>query len=291
MEAFFKGLEKQLSAQLELELTIANVFPVSGGDINQAFRVATNGSTYFIKRNSATRFPGMFEAEAKGLELLRGAECIAVPKVLGTGEVEQEAWLALEWIERGGKLPDKGREFGTQLAQLHQTTQAQFGLDHPNYIGSLPQNNRAHADWVEFFVRERLEPQLQMAFDAGLAGRSLAAAFERLFSKLDHLFPVEAPALQHGDLWGGNYLSDANGKAWLIDPAVYFGHREMDLGMTLLFGGFDQGFYEGYQAASSLEKDWRERTPLTQLYPLMVHLNLFGPSYLGQVEAVLRRFA
>ena len=119
----------------------------------------------------------------------------------------------------------------------------------------------------------------------------MAFRFERLFHRLDHLFPSEAPALLHGDLWSGNLLGDAQGRPVLIDPAVYYGHREMDLAMTRLFGGFDPGFHTAYQAEWPLEAGWEERVDLCNLYPLLVHVNLFGGSYVAQVEAVLRRFA
>ncbi|MFZ1692867.1 MAG: fructosamine kinase family protein, partial [Flavobacteriales bacterium] len=159
-----------------------------------------------------------------------------------------------------------------------------------NYIGSLKQVNTPAADWPSFFIHQRLEPQLRMARDAKRVEAGMAFRFERLFAKLDQLITVEPPALLHGDLWSGNFICDANAQPVLIDPAVYYGHREMDIAMTKLFGGFDSGFYAAYNDAWPMERGWEERMDLCNLYPLLVHVNLFGGGYAAQVEAALRRF-
>jgi fructosamine-3-kinase len=197
----------------------------------------------------------------------------------------------MEWVEGGIKGQGFWADFGRGLALLHRHTRDHFGLERDNYIGSLVQHNTPASDWPSFFIHQRLEPQLKMARDRKRVEAGMAFRFERLFHQLDKLFPAEPPALIHGDLWSGNFLCDDQGCPVLIDPAVYYGHREMDLAMTKLFGGFDVALYTAYHAEWPLEKGWEERVDLCNLYPLMVHVNLFGGGYVAQVEGVLKRFA
>jgi fructosamine-3-kinase len=195
--------------------------------------------------------------------------------------------LLLEFLEREGS--QDWNLAGTLLARLHRNTAREFGLDHNNYIGSLSQSNTFHPTWSEFFAMERILPQIKMARDAGAVDRTLASAAERFCSKLNEIFPDEKPALLHGDLWSGNFFFSTKGPS-IFDPAVYYGHREMDLAMTKLFGGFDDDFYSGYENEFPLEKNWRARTDLCNLYPLLVHVNLFGGGYVRDVVAILTSF-
>jgi protein-ribulosamine 3-kinase len=278
--------------------------PVGGGCINECFRVDTSTGAFFVKYNDANRYPGMFEAEAAGLKLLgkavgngqdegngrgRSAE-ILVPKVVAYGGDGQHGMLVLEFLESGKKGAGFWEGFGIGLANLHRVSDGGFGLDRPNYIGSLPQSNSRQSDWPGFFIEERLEAQLKLARDFGRAGRDLVKGFEGLYPRLVDFFPKEPPALLHGDLWSGNFMVAEGGKAAIVDPAVYYGHRYMDLGMSQLFGGFAPAFYAAYDAAFPLEKNWVEGTEVANLYPLLVHLNLFGAGYLGSIQSVLRKF-
>ncbi len=196
----------------------------------------------------------------------------------------------MKYIKSAPKHPDFWDSFAEKLAQLHKHSADQFGLDHDNYIGSLFQSNRYHNKWTDFFREERLNAQVIIARDNGAIGRETVNAFERFYKRLDEIFPVESPALLHGDLWGGNFMVNDKGDATIIDPAVYFGHREMDLGMSQLFGGFDRQFYETYHHHYPLEKGWQQRIDYCNLYPLMVHVNLFGDGYLNSVNPILNRF-
>jgi fructosamine-3-kinase len=155
-------------------------------------------------------------------------------------------------------------------------------------MGSLSQGNTKHGTWNSFFREERLKKQVSLA--GSYFSTSDFAAFERLYIRLDKLIPVELPAMLHGDLWGGNYMVGKDGKPVLIDPAVYYGHREVDIAMTTLFGGFDEHFYMAYQEEYPLEKGWKERLDIFRLYPLLIHLNLFGSGYLGSIVNTIRRF-
>ncbi len=264
---------------------------VGGGSINAAFCVRTSLSAYFIKVNSASRFPGMFEAESKGLRLMKDSGEIGVPEPLGIGEEDDEAFLLMDFIEGGRADEGFWERFGRELARMHRHTAESFGLEYDNYIGSLPQSNDRRADWPSFFAEMRLEPQMRMAREVGKMDGSDQRAFDRLYERLDGIFPEESPALIHGDLWSGNYMVGADGTPYILDPAVYYGHREMDLGMSTLFGTFDRAFYEAYDAEHPLEKGWEERLELANLYPLMVHVNLFGGGFASEVRTILRRFA
>ncbi len=286
--------EKFLSEHFGHAIEVTHTSGVGGGCINDAHRIETSEGAFFVKYNSASRYPGMFEAEAKGLILLRNSNTVYIPEVIGYGEDGDQGALVLEYIDAGIQLSDFWTHFGSGLANMHQSLSDQspqgFGLDHDNYIGSLPQQNNRQATWNDFFIVERLEAQLRIARDRGNAGKELSQMFQRLYRHLSDFFPEEHPALLHGDLWSGNFMVGADGQVAIIDPAVYFGHRYMDLGMSLLFGGFSNEFYEAYNETYPLEPNWKKSMDIANLYPLMVHVNLFGGGYLNSVKAVLRRF-
>jgi len=269
---------------------IKSVKEFSGGSINRACRIETETGNYFVKVNEAKKFPGMFEAEAKGLKLLKNAECISVPEVLQVFDDDAEQFILMEYIFQGTPEKDFHFQFGKSLAYLHKNTTELFGLDHDNYIGSLRQSNKLHKHHSDFFINERIMPQLKMAIDSGAAEKNISAGFDRLFKVMKDIIPDEAPALLHGDLWSGNYTCGKNNKAWIFDPAVYYGHREADIAMTKLFGGFGSDFYAGYDEEFPLAKGWESRVDIFNLYPLLVHVNLFGGHYIYDVERILERY-
>ena len=252
--------------------------PVGGGSINETYQVYTRSNKrWFCKFNDATRFPGLFVKEASGLSLLHRQGGMRVPEVIACRSVGDRQLLVLEWIEQGAQSPDFWKLFGEQLARLHQVTGSSFGLEENNYMGALPQDNTPATAWLEFFVRRRLEPQIRLAADHGLLNPAAIRHFERLYQALPIIFgEPEPPSLLHGDLWNGNFLCDNNGHPVLIDPAVYYGHRSMDLAMTTLFGGFEPAFYESYAYHYPLPPNYREQWEICNLYPLLIHLNIFG---------------
>jgi fructosamine-3-kinase len=268
------SVDGRLAAALERALgsPVARSNGVAGGDINQAAQIAlTDGRELFVKSNSSSE--------------------------------DDVPFLVLELIRRARPRRDFDEALGRGLAALHRFGAPGFGLDHDNFIGRLPQANRptaslpavsssssSSADWAAFFRERRLEPQLRLAVDGGLASGEMRRGFARLFSSLASLVgPPEPPARLHGDLWGGNLLCDDAGAPCLIDPAVYGGHREIDLAMMRLFGGFGARVFPAYDEAWPLADGHEERVDLYQLYPLMVHVNLFGGGYVGSVEAALAR--
>ena len=269
---------------------ISGVSPVGGGSINSACKLECPAGKFFLKYNDADSYPAMFEKEAAGLRLLGNTGAIRVPGIIGHGQAGKHAFLLLEYVDTSQAAKDYGEDFGRKLAALHRNTASHFGLDHDNYIGSLRQQNSRHARWTDFFREERLKVQLNLAARKGLMPAGMQKSFDRLFGKLDDIFPEEPPSLLHGDLWSGNYMPAEDGHVYIIDPAVYYGSREMDLAMTRLFGMAGKGFYEAYHEACPLQPGWRERIAICNLYPLMVHVNLFGAGYLGSVEGVLRAF-
>lgn len=279
------AIENLLSKKLNKQVKVLDSKPLSGGCINRAERMKTSSGDFCIKFNSKKQYPGMFEAEGKGLELLASAGAITVPGVVGVGSSGDLSFLVLEFISSGVIARGFWEDFGRSMAALHLVRATKFGLDHGNYIGSLSQSNAQSGLWPNFFIQQRLEPQVQMA-NIPTATKNM---FEQLYSRMDSLFPDEPPALLHGDLWSGNYMVGPDGKPVIIDPAVYYGNREMDLGMTRLFGGFDSAFYAAYNEEYPLEPGWEDRLDICNLYPLMVHVNLFGGGYLAQVQSILSR--
>jgi protein-ribulosamine 3-kinase len=265
----------------------------SGGSINAAYRIELADSRpYFLKTNEGSLY-AMFEAEARGLSVLREAcRGIRVPDVIGhdkTGD-GRLSWLLLEYIESSRPGGSFFSDFGRELASLHRLSNDHFGLDHHNYIGSLYQSNTPHKTWASFYTHERLMPQMKAAIDSGLLRPGLARNFDNLFARLGELFPDEPPALLHGDLWGGNYLCDRDGTPVIIDPAVYYGHREMEIAFTRLFGGYEREFYSSYNEAWPLSNGHEQRVDICNLYPLLVHTNLFGSSYAGRVVSIIKNF-
>ncbi|MAO65744.1 MAG: ketosamine-3-kinase [Balneola sp.] len=278
----------QETIQEELKAKISQVNSVHGGDINQASKLSLDSDeTLFVKWNDSAP-DSMFETEAKGLELLASADTdLQVPAVT----LQKDSFLVLEWIDEGGGQQNSAFNFGAELAKLHKNTSDSFGLDHDNFIGRLPQSNNKHSNWADFFAIERIEPQIKMGVESDKLTRSVLRDVEKMYQKLGLIFPQEQPALLHGDLWSGNYMFTQNGKASIYDPALYFGHREMDLAMTRLFGGFPANFYEGYNAEFPLEDGFDDRVNVYNLYPILVHANLFGGSYCRQAENIIKRYA
>lgn len=266
--------------------TVVTQQPVAGGCINNGQRLRTkSGESFFLKTNTSAP-EDMFTREAQGLIELRKADGPRFPEPY----LWAEEFLLMEDLKPATRAPDYWEKLGSQVAQLHKNTNPQFGFAHNNYIGSTPQPNKWIADGYEFFAAQRLGFQARLARDNGGLTRSEAADVERLAARLPDLVPLQSASLIHGDLWGGNAISDAAGQPALIDPAAHYGWAEAELGMFMLFSGFVEEFYRVYEEERPLEPGWRQRLDIYNLYHLLNHLNLFGSGYHAQVIGVLRRF-
>ena len=269
---------------------IISYHQLTGGDINQVFEITTAKNQFVVKLNKAELYPNMFEKEARGLTLIKKSKSLTTPAVIEFGQYDDTQYLILEKINTGKSNAKTWENFGQKLAHLHQTTHEFFGLDESNFIGSLVQNNAPQKTWEEFLITQRLQPMLEMAVNQGDINYVEGKKVEAVYSKINELLPHEKPSLVHGDLWSGNILVDANTAPVLIDPAVSYGHREMDIAMMHLFGGFPKELFESYNENFPLEKGWEKRIAFNQLYPLLVHVNLFGRSYWSKIEEIVLPF-
>ena len=274
---------------------------VAGGDAGDAYKIrlspldpgAGAGFTVFAKTTVVPR-PGAFAAEAAGLAWLRETNTVRTPEVLAVRDDAELAhrFIVLEWIAMAPPAPDHDERLGQALADLHRFPCARFGLDGPNFVGALPQANQPEPTWAEFYATQRLEPLVRAAVDAGRLPERATDKLQRLLGRLPDLIgPVEPPSRLHGDLWAGNAMVGPDGGPVLVDPATYGGHREMDLAMMRLFGGFGDRVFSAYHEAHPLAEGHAERAELHQLYPVLVHVNLFGGSYAGQALRILDRYA
>jgi protein-ribulosamine 3-kinase len=282
-------LKHQLEEQLNEEIVNSN--SVSGGCIADSRRIQTkSGKKYFVKTHSGSK--GMFLKEANGLKELSLPNAIRIPKVIHAAD----NYLLLEHIEQGSKMAGFFSHFGEQFATMHRYTNKSFGFFEDNYIGSTPQINSANVEqqknWPEFYYQKRILQQLYFAEQNGYATSELSSLVAKLENTIEHILEgsEEPPTLLHGDLWGGNYLCDIENSAVLIDPAVYYGHREADLAMTHMFGGFSSEFYDAYNSAYPLKEGWQYREGIYLLYHYMNHLNLFGNSYYSQCIQLLSKY-
>ena len=279
--ALFSALEERFQD------TIISYRGITGGDINQALHVTlkSNGSI-FVKYNG--RAPAdLFEKEAIGLKMLkRHAYNLRIPEVLDYGVLDGGlSFLVLEFIETSGMNKQHFEKLGQGIAQLHKTLFSHFGADHDNYIGLLPQKNAYRSSFADFFW------ELELAIKKHHFTLNELGSIDHASKQWADIFPVEDPVLIHGDLWAGNIFTDSSGNTGILDPAVYYSHREMELSFTHLFGGFDPSFYQAYSEILPLSPGFEQRKRLYQLYPVLVHVNLFGGNYVNQARTIIKEFS
>ena len=286
--------EEKIKTRIEEKLgsKIKSFTSLSGGCISDAYKVATNnGSNFFLKFNPSAS-NDMFIKEANGLKELAKANAIKIPEVLSF----DEDYILLEYIPTGHRKKNFFEEFGKSFAEMHRFTSESFGFFEDNYIGSNPQKNipneKEKTSWANFYFNKRILYQFQLAEKLGNSTPELRKGISKLESKIEEIIgeTKAVPSLLHGDLWGGNYMVDENGNAVLIDPAVYYGHREADLGMTKLFGGFSSEFYRAYVETFPLEDGYEYRENIYKLYHVLNHLNLFGGGYYSQAISLIKFF-
>ncbi|MGB5228642.1 MAG: fructosamine kinase family protein [Eudoraea sp.] len=267
---------------------VKNCVPVSGGDISRAYVLHTDSDRVFCKINSSSAAKSMFEAEVDGLKAIDQTKTVKTPLVYSVNALEKGACLLMEYVASKNPEVKDLEKFGVQLAAMHQVGSNFYGWENPNFIGNLPQSNQKYDDWISFYIKERLGPQFQTAINRRLLTTEDVPNADKLQSVISAYCTDVRPSMLHGDLWSGNYLIAENGEPYLIDPAVYFGHSEMDLSMSRLFGGFGSSFYASYFEINPSQQGESNRMAIYQLYYLLVHLNLFGKCYYQSVKEILQ---
>lgn len=266
-----------------------HITPISGGCINDGYQLKSGASSYFVKTNSANHYE-MFVTESKALKLLTQCKTLRIPEVICHGTHDTFSFLVLEFLTEEPRSPQFDRQFGPALASLHSITGQTWGLDFDNFVGTMNQHNSPETNWPTFFFNKRLKHQFLIAKKQGYISNSLEHRFLTLGRSIESILPNAAPSLLHGDLWNGNVMQ-ADSMPAIYDPSSYYGDREVDLALTTLFGGFSDDFYASYHETSPLTPGWQNRLKLYTLYPLLVHLNLFGSGYLSQVQQVIHKFS
>lgn len=284
---FFSQIAEEISQVTGEKFQVENRRSVSGGCINQGYSLTGNGYTYFVKINQASQL-GMFEAEALGLKEMGETRTIRIPQPICWGIAENSSYIVLEWLEFGQGSTQSWEQMGRNLAAMHKAGEAsKFGWERNNTIGSTPQINTWTDNWADFFAEHRIGYQLQLAKRRGgnFPDQSQLVGVVRDF--LADRQPQ--PSLVHGDLWSGNVAVTDSGEPVILDPATYYGDREVDIAMTELFGGFPAAFYRGYNQIWALEEGYQQRKTLYNLYHILNHFNLFGGGYSSQANRMIQQ--
>lgn len=278
-------IDAQISEAINTSFESRDRRSVSGGCINQGYRVSDGTQAFFVKLNQANQLE-MFEAEALGLEQMREVQAIRVPKPICVGVTGNSAYIALEWLDLGRGSSQAWAELGRNLARMHQYQRATaFGWERNNTIGATPQINSWTSSWVDFFTQYRIGYQLELGRQNGGRFQNGTRLLERIPELLAGHHPK--PSIVHGDLWSGNAAVTQSDEPVIFDPAIYWGDREVDLAMTELFGGFPAEFYRGYAESLAIKPGYKQRKTLYNLYHVLNHFNLFGGGYESQANRMI----
>jgi fructosamine-3-kinase len=269
----------------------ANVKRHWSGSFSEFYIIGSGAQNYFLKLSTHPEAYAQYKAETIGLRAIGESNTIQVPQIIGYGRLESNtAYLCMEYVDAVPFSTRTSEKLGYQLAALHRHSAEYYGWKENNFIAVLPQENRKCQNWIDFFIDQRLKIQFDLAAKQFSDGFLKCENLNLFYTNIRQTLIEEKPSLLHGDLWSGNILSDKKAAVYLIDPAVYYGHREVDIAMALLFGGFQSNFYNAYQEVFPLLPEWENRIPIYQLYYLLVHLNLFGRAYLNAVEGIVRKY-
>lgn len=283
-------LEKVIIRSTGSSLNIETLQFISGGLVNQAVFTETPKGKLFIKFNE-DRPAGMFEAEEKGLRLIRESVSeLYAPNVIYTGNIQNRHVLVMEYIQEGFTNESFWKNLGLGVAQMHHVHSLQAGLEYDNFNGYFTQINTPTKNWIQFFFDERLRAQFGRAFYNGVISKDYLAKLDNLQSAFEKLYSTKKMSLLHGDFWRGNVLANNKQTPCIFDPAVYFGDREVDIATAKLLGGFNDLFFKVYNDTFPLEYGSKERMEIYSLYPLMIQVNLYGTSYLNRIDAILNKY-
>lgn len=272
-----------------LDVEVVAASRVSGGDVAEAFRLELGDGRVVFAKTRAGAPSDFFDTEARGLRWLREANALPVPSVVHVGS--EPPLLVLEWIDEAHRRPQSDADFGRSLAALHAAGAPCFGREDRRTTGSRGLPNEPCATWPDFFATQRLLPLARLAADEQALPPATVAMLEAIAARLDGFGAEgEPPARLHGDLWAGNRIIDASGQSWLIDPAAHGGHREFDLAMMQLFGGWADDVFDAYDDIAPLADGWRDRVGLHQLAPLAVHAIKFGGGYVRATAETAQRY-
>jgi fructosamine-3-kinase len=288
-------MDLAVALERALDVRIASMQSLRGGDVAEAYRVQLDDGRRVFAKTHRSAPACFFSTEAAGLAWLRAPMVIGIPGVLAVSDGDPEAdapnHLVLEWIDEGGAAPSTEADLGRALGALHATGAPCFGREDRRSTGSRGLPNEPCGAWSEFYATQRLLPLARLAGESGALPASVIADLERVAQRLDTVGgPPEPAARLHGDLWGGNRLVDRNGRSWLVDPAAHGGHREFDLAMMRLFGGFGDACFTAYAEQSPLADGWADRVALHQIAPLVVHAIKFGGGYVGAATTAIERY-
>lgn len=283
----FSKIQDEL--QVFVDQQIVSFELLNHSDISDYFHIKCKSGIELFGKFSKLKFAlDMFEKEHRSLNFIRDKTILKTPKVYGVFSFDNGyVCIILEWIDNKIANPLDLETFGIQMADMHQISNKHFGWNEDNYISTLVQKNGYKQDWSEFYMENRILPLLKKGIDANIFDLSLKNKTTELYRRIEQEIPEEPPALIHGDMWSGNYIIETDSTAVLIDPSLHFGHREMDLAMSLMFSSFGRTFYESYQQIYPMEKGFESRLPLLQLYPLLVHAILFQGQYISRVERII----
>lgn len=286
---------KEALLQAGCDASIKNIQHVSGGDINEAFYVKTNNYDYFVKSHKRMP-PDFFTIEKESLEFIHLEANIHIPETYGVFNIDtkcgKRSGLVMKWIASEPRQGKHQEMLANCIANLHRVTHTAFGYNKHTYIGTILQHNEWRENWCDFYASKRLLSQTELAVRNGKMPLKRRKMMDHLLARLHEWIPTTSvtPRLLHGDLWSGNWLSDSENKIYLIDPSILFGHREMDIAYTELFGGFNELFYSVYTAQFPLDQEYPTRRPLYHLFYLLVHLNTFGERYGSQIDGILNHY-
>lgn len=274
-----KATEKVLGAGIQ----IYSFHHEGGGEINQSYKVIADKGVFYVKVHDSSKYPKLFEREMFGLQTLRKTHTVEVVEPFGITEMAGMNFFFTDYVESAPESQNFWSDLGERLAHLHMNSNRYFGFQEDNFIGNQIQINHRSGNWGQFFIRNRLLPNVRTASENQMLNDREIRKFDKYFSMVEVLFPEEEPSLIHGNLWREHIMVGSKGNAVVSNPSCYFGHREMDIAMTMSVGQFPEAFYEAYHATFPLEKEWKTRIEFCLMYYHLVNLNTYGSPYLSNV--------